>query len=128
VTIGEQTRLADKLLPAHTVTKSAFNLPFIIHQQGVPQKSSSQIQFNHFISTSGDKLEACLKVIECPPDTVTAMVRDGYTMTTVAEFLTQADLIIASVPLCDQSDFADTRLHAILEKHAKNVLFLDWQH
>lgn len=81
-------------------------------------RASAQVYFNHFISTSGDKLEACVKVVECPSDTALAMARDSYLQATVEDFLSQADLILVSVPRDDRADYSDTRLYTILQKYA----------
>ena len=124
VVLGQQTRISHKLLPAQSLTSP---LPFIVHEQAPPLKASSSIQYNNYISLNGDKLEACVKLIEGPPDTATAITQNSYLATTLNEFLAAADLIIISVPNEDRSDFQDTRLFGMLTrfKH-KNQVFLDW--
>jgi hypothetical protein len=52
---------------------------FVVHEQGTPKPPTSSIHYNNYISTNGEKLEACLKIIECPVDTSSAMVKDSYT-------------------------------------------------
>ncbi len=98
-----------------------------MHEQAPPSKASSSICYNHFISLNGDKLEACVKLIECPPDTATAVAQNSYLGSTLNEFLAQADLILVSVPSEDRADYQDTRLYAMLArfKH-KNQVFLNW--
>lgn len=64
-------------------------------------RPSSTTFFNHFISTNGDKLEACVKIVECPKDTSTA-ISAGYVRDTVLEHLGKADLIVVSVPNDDR--------------------------
>lgn len=75
--------------------------------------ASSTTHFNYFISTNGDKLEACVRIVECPNDTSKA-ISQGYIRDTVLEHLGAADLIIVSVPQEDRDDYNDTRLCTIL--------------
>lgn len=113
VVIGEETRLACRILPSQALTTKVAT-PFIVHEQGTPSKASSSMHFNHFISTNGDKLEACLRVTECPIETSTAIAREGYLRSTLLECLGQADLVLVSVPYDDRGDYSDTRLYTIL--------------
>ena len=69
-----------------------------------------------FISTSGDKLEACLRIIECPPNTVQAIARDPTVFREVLDYAAKADVILISVGLEDRDDFQNTRLSKILEQ------------
>jgi hypothetical protein len=84
-------------------------------------RASSTTSFNYFISTNGDKLEACIRVVECPNDT-SAAISQGYIRDSVLEHLGSADLIVVSVPKEDRGDdYNDTRLCTILSafKHKK---------
>jgi hypothetical protein len=83
-------------------------------------RASSTTFFNYFISTNGDKNEACVRVVECPNDTSTA-ISQGYIRDSVLEHLGTADLIVVSVPQEDREDYNDTRLCTILSsfKHKK---------
>lgn len=68
-----------------------------------------------------------MRIVECPEDTPTAMARDNYLQSTVEDYLSQADMILVSVPHDDRSDFSDTRLYTILQKYSsKKLVFLDW--
>jgi hypothetical protein len=89
-------------------------------------KPSSTTYFNHFISKNGDKLEACIRIVECPNDT-SAAISQGYIRDTVLQHLSNADLIVVSVPEEDRSDYTDTRLHTVLHafRHHKQ-LFIEW--
>lgn len=79
-------------------------------------KATSSTYFNNFISTNGDKLEACLRIVECPNDTSQA-ISQGFTRDSVLDHLGKADLIIVSVPEDDRSDYTDTRLHTVLDQY-----------
>jgi hypothetical protein len=117
VIIGEKTRIASHIIPEQAIESE---LQFVVHEQGTPIKQSSTTYFNHFISKNGDKLEACIKIVECPNDTSAAMSQ-GYIRDTVLQHLSKADLIVVSVPEEDRSDYSDTRLHTVLQtfKHHK---------
>lgn len=55
------------------------------------------------------------------------MARDTYLQSTVEDYLSQADMILVSVPVDDRSDYSDTRLYTILQKFSnKPQVFLDW--
>ena len=57
------------------------------------------------------------------------MARDTYLQSTVEDYLSQADMILVSVPADDRSDYSDTRLYTILQKFSdKPQVFLDWNH
>lgn len=103
VIVGDQTRLAFKILPAQQV--EGIKQSFIVHEQATPSNPSSHTFFNNFISTNGDKLEACLKVTECPPDTMTVMAKESYLKSVLTDFLDQADLVLVSVPKDDKADY-----------------------
>jgi GTPase Era involved in 16S rRNA processing len=57
------------------------------------------------------------------------MARDTYLQSTVEDYLSQADMILVSVPADDRSDYSDTRLFTILQKFSdKPQVFLDWNY
>ena len=60
-------------------------------------KPSSLVCYKNFISTSGDKLEACLKIIECPQNTTLALARDPVVFREVLDYGSVADIILVSV-------------------------------
>ena len=112
--MGEQTRLACRIIPNQCTENIQTSCPFIQYEQGTPLKPSSFVFYKHFISTSGDKLEACLKIIECPQNTTLAVTRDPTVFREVLDYGSKADVILVSVSQDDKKDFENTRLSKIL--------------
>ena len=124
VIIGENTRLASKIISAQAVVSDT---PFIVHEQTTPQKPTSSVYYNNFISLNGDKLEACLKIVECPPDTAIAVTKDSFLKSILNDYLNQADLVIVSVSGDDKLDYSNTRLSGMLVPfQKKRTYYLDW--
>ena len=90
--------------------------PFVIYEQGPPLKHTSLVNYQTFISTNGDKLEACIKIVECPKDTTTAIARDSSIQKETIDYLSGADIVLVSVADEDRVDFQNTRLFNILKQ------------
>jgi hypothetical protein len=82
--------------------------------------------YNNFISLTGDKLQACLKVTECPPNTTVKMAQDSKINQTVLACLNTADVVLACPSAFDSEDFGSTRLSSILSLLIrKKVIVMD---
>ncbi len=114
VVIGNDTRVAQGVLnQPPPLEKPAVN-QFVIYEQATPERSTYNIVFNHFISLTGEKLQACVKITECPPETEVMMARDSEVRFQMTECLASADIIIVSVGKEDVADFEYTRLYRIV--------------
>jgi hypothetical protein len=82
--------------------------------------------YNNYISLTGDKLQACLKVTECPPNTMLKMAQDSSVNQMVLDALKSCDVVIACPDAKDRKDFADTRLATTLSLlKRKKILTLE---
>jgi len=97
---------------------------FVIYEQATPQRSTYNVVHNHFISLTGDKLQACLKITECPPETEVMLAKDSGVRGQMAECLAQADIVIVSVAKEEIADFEQTRLYRTLVEQSARVIFL----
>ena len=116
VIIGDQTRLGSKILQHQAVEEVKTSCPFVIYEQGPPLKPTTLVNYQTFISTNGDKLEACVKIVECPKDTTTAIARDSSIQKETIDYLSSADIVLVSVADDDRVDFQNTRLFNILKQ------------
>ena len=103
VAIGESTALCSTVFPEQPMPD--YKTPFTISQQAPPLRSSTTVTHNYFVSTSGDKLENCVRLIEAPSQTTSRVARENYLQVQLQDFLKQADLVLVSVHPDDREDF-----------------------